>query len=78
MINQLNTIIRQFGGNRFRLHVVTPVSVRFSIGMWGTFEIYDNGEVFELLGRILAKTPNSKWLEGVSRGKVRNDDGVLV
>jgi hypothetical protein len=77
VIEQFNRILQGFGGNRVRVTGWGNLGISFDLVGWSSFRLWRNGEVHEWDGETYQATTRSVWLEDVSKGKTRNDAGVL-
>jgi hypothetical protein len=77
VIEQFNRILQGFGGNRVRVLEIHQISILFELIGWSTFCIWSTGEIHEWDGEDYQATTRSVWLQDVSKGKTRNDAGVL-
>jgi hypothetical protein len=78
MLEQFNRLLQGFGANRVRITEVDEGYIQFSIIGWGDFCIWRNGELLEWDGLDYQANTRSVWLQDVSKGKKRNDAGVLA
>lgn len=76
MIEQFNRLLQKFGHKMQIIHW-GEYSVEFEIRNFGVFLI-DPGGVFEVCKGRLFCTPNARWIQAISLGKVRNDAGEMV
>lgn len=76
MAEQYNRIVKAFGANRVRLIGIKYGLWNFSIDGWAEFLLDDRG-LTEWVGSARITTNRSQWLEAVSLGKKRDDEGNL-
>jgi hypothetical protein len=77
MHNQFNKIVSAFGSNRVAVRNLSSSMISFDIGGWSSFMIC-YGQVRELIDGSAEVTPRAEWLQAVSLGKKRNEDGVVA
>lgn len=71
MLDQFNVLIEKF---RIKVLNFSGSFIRFSIPHWRKeFELGISGEILELVSGQYESTKSSQWIEGVSKGAIRND-----
>jgi hypothetical protein len=76
VVNAINLLSRRL--NSFRLVEVQEKKMTFQVGphVHAFFGVSEG--VLEAVGDDYKVTPHSTWVEGIIRGKTRNDAGELV
>lgn len=77
MIEQFNRLLQKFGHKMQIIHW-GEYSVEFEIRNFGVFMFRRHGGVFEVRKGDCLFTPNARWIQAISEGKVRNDAGEMV